>query len=141
MTGRELHKEWVGKRPTSMPGAIVRLRICEAQDNKCACGCGHVFDYSVDQIDVDHKLALKDGGENRESNLQGLLRQHHVTKTNAEATARGVANRHKAKAFAHQNKPSFATNRNGRMKKCMDGTVVLRATGQPVKSQRHEDTQ
>lgn len=99
MTGRKLHKEWIGRTPRSMPGRTIRLRICEAQDNRCACGCGHVFDYDVDQIDMDHKIALRDGGENRESNLQGLLRQHHVTKSNAEATARATAEKHKAKAF------------------------------------------
>lgn len=102
MTGRNLHKEWIGRRQTSMPSDNVQLRIGERQGNRCGCGCGHVFDYSVDQIDCDHIVALKDGGENREANLQLLLRQHHVTKTNAEATARATANRHKAKAFKHQ---------------------------------------
>jgi 5-methylcytosine-specific restriction endonuclease McrA len=110
-----------------MPGTLVLLRLYDKQDGLCACGCGTRMNLDTDQIDRDHIKALKDGGENRESNLQLLLRRHHVTKTNAENIARGVANRHKAKAFKHQQPASFQTNRNGKFKKRMDGTVVLRS--------------
>lgn len=99
MTGRNLHKEWIGRRPESMPTVKVLLRLFEAQDGICACGCGTKMDFELDQIDCDHRVALKDGGANVESNLQLLLRRHHVTKTSAENVARAEAERHKAKAF------------------------------------------
>jgi CRISPR/Cas system Type II protein with McrA/HNH and RuvC-like nuclease domain len=121
-------KPWVGRRPESMPGQIVLLRLYSKQDGKCACGCGMVMNLERDEIDVDHVVPLIDGGENVESNLQLLLREHHRTKTKAEATARSYERQHKAKAFRHMDKPSFQTNRTGKFKKRMNGEVVLRAT-------------
>ncbi len=94
--------EWVGKKPESMPTTKVKLRVLEAQDGKCACGCGMTINLDFDQADVDHKTPLKDGGENRESNLQVLLRNHHRAKTKVENSDRAAAERHKAKAFRHQ---------------------------------------
>jgi len=99
MTGRDLYREWIGRKPTSMPTVKVLLRLFDAQNGICACGCGTPMNFERDQIDCDHKIPLKDGGENRESNLQLLLRRHHVTKTSAENVARAEAERHKAKAF------------------------------------------
>jgi 5-methylcytosine-specific restriction endonuclease McrA len=124
--------EWIGRTDNSMPTIKVLLRLYERQNGLCACGCGTWMDLNVDQIDCDHTVPLKDGGENRESNLQALLRRHHITKTNAENTARAAAERHKAKAFRHERAPAFSTNRNGKFKKRMDGVLVLRATGEPV---------
>lgn len=98
MTPRPV-EEWVGRRPQSMPTIKVLLRIYDRQAGICACGCGTLMNFDRDQIDCDHKTPLKDGGENREANLQLLLRRHHVTKTSAEAVARAAAERHKAKAF------------------------------------------
>lgn len=92
--------EWIGKRPESLPTVKVQLRLFDRQNGICGCGCGTLMDFNRDQIDCDHRLALKDGGENRESNLQLLLRRHHVLKTNAENVARAEADRHKGRAFA-----------------------------------------
>lgn len=129
--------EWVGKRPESMPSTAVQLRVLERQGGKCGCGCGIKVDFDRDQLDCDHIVALQDGGENRESNLQILLRKHHLTKTVAENIARGEARRHKAKAFTTtraRKKSSFKTNRDSKLKKRMDGTVVYRSTGEPARS-------
>jgi 5-methylcytosine-specific restriction endonuclease McrA len=98
MTGRAV-PEWIGRTPESMPTVKVLLRIFDRQDGICACGCNTRMNFERDQIDCDHRVALKDGGENREANLQLLLRRHHITKTSAEAVARAEAERHKAKAF------------------------------------------
>lgn len=92
-------EEWVGRRPESMPTVKVLLRIFDRQNGICACGCCTPMGLDRDQIDCDHQIPLKDGGENREGNLQLLLRRHHVLKTNAENVARAEAERHKAKAF------------------------------------------
>ena len=40
----------------------------------------------ADKRAVDHKKRLKDGGENRESNLQVILADKHVEKTAEENT-------------------------------------------------------
>jgi 5-methylcytosine-specific restriction endonuclease McrA len=131
MTARE-RPEWTGAKPESMPGIRVLLRLYDNQDGKCACGCETPMSFERDQIDCDHKIPLKDGGENRESNLQLLLRRHHITKTNAENVARGIANQHKAKAFSRPKRGRFLTNRDGKYKKRMDGVLVDRRTGEPV---------
>lgn len=92
-------KEWVGRTDESMPGIHVLLRLYAKQNGLCACGCGRTMNFERDQIDCDHILALRDGGENVEANLQLLLQEHHQVKTVAENIARGVERRHKAKAF------------------------------------------
>lgn len=106
MTARAV-PEWIGKRPESMPGQIVLLRLYAKQNGLCACGCGRVMNFERDVIDCDHKVALIDDGENRESNLQLMLQEHHRGKTRDENIARGEERRHKAKAFASLRKPKL----------------------------------
>ncbi|NGP19154.1 HNH endonuclease [Devosia aurantiaca] len=98
-------KEWVGRRPESMPGQTVLFRLHAKQGGICACGCGQVMNFNVDKIDCDHIVALIDGGENRESNLQLLLNACHKVKTAAEASARSEERKHKAKAFTALRRP------------------------------------
>lgn len=129
--------EWVGKRLESMPSTAVQLRVFNAQGGICACpdNCGIVMDFDRDELDCDHTIPLQDGGENRETNLRILLRKHHQKKTKAENIARGAERRHKAKALTTtraRNAGGFQTNRNSKFKMKMDGTLVLRATGEPA---------
>jgi 5-methylcytosine-specific restriction enzyme A len=102
-------KDWVGKTPEAMPGQTVLLRLYAKQNGLCACGCGRVMNLNRDAVDCDHKVALIDGGENVESNLQLMLQEHHRLKTATEATARSEERRHKAKAFTALRKPRFAS--------------------------------
>lgn len=91
--------EWIGKSADAVPTIHVLLRLYALQNGICACGCGQVMNLDRDEIDCDHKIPLRDGGENRESNLQLMFRDHHRTKTAGENVARGKERRHKAKAF------------------------------------------
>lgn len=91
--------EWIGRKPESMPTIHVLLRLYAKQNGLCACGCGMVMSMERDAIDCDHITPLRDGGENRETNLQLMLRKHHQDKTKAENIARGKERRHKAKSF------------------------------------------
>ena len=131
MTARAV-PEWIGRTPEAMPGIHVLLRLHVKQGGKCACPdeCGQVMDFDRDEIDCDHIVALKDHGENRETNLQLLRRKCHRTKTAAENIARADANRHKAKALTSRKKSSFKTNRDGPFKMKMDGTIINRKTGE-----------
>ncbi len=126
--------EWVGRNDDAMPPQSVLFRLYDKQGGKCACpdDCGIVMDFDRDEIDCDHTVALQDGGENRETNLQLILRKHHRKKTAAENVARGVERRHKAKAFTGRKKSSFKTNRDGPLKRRMDGTLIDRKTGEIV---------
>lgn len=99
-------KEWIGKTPEAMPGQTVLLRLYAKQNGICACGCGQLMNLNRDKVDCDHIIAVIDGGENRESNLQLLLHPCHKAKTSAEASARSEERRHKAKAFTALRQPS-----------------------------------
>ena len=99
MTPRAV-KEWVGKRPESMPGKLVKLRIYAKQNGLCACGCTTMLDLNRENsIHCDHIKPLADGGENIESNLQLMHAEHHVEKTKVENSQRSEARRHQARAF------------------------------------------
>jgi|GEM_PF-6011509 5-methylcytosine-specific restriction protein A len=106
-------KEWIGRTPEAMPGQTVLLRLYAKQNGICACGCGQVMNLNRDKVDCDHKLAIIDGGENRESNLQLMLHPCHKAKTGAEATARSEERRHKAKAFTALRQNQFPSQRLG----------------------------
>lgn len=91
--------EWVGRTDDSMPSDKVRKRLYDKQGGICACGCTRWMDFNSDAMHCDHKVALADGGENRESNLQMLLAEHHIPKTAEENSQRATALRWQAKAF------------------------------------------
>ena len=97
LTGRTV-PEWIGKTADSKPPAKVIDRLFLSQGGKCALTGRKMR--PGDARHADHIKPLKDGGENRESNLQLLLRKHHRAKTSIENTQRAEGRRHQAKAFA-----------------------------------------
>lgn len=72
--------EWIGKTPDSRPPPHVRVRIFTKYGGRC-----HWSDILIrpgDAWDVDHIIALINGGENRESNMAPILRgKPHKDKT------------------------------------------------------------
>lgn len=75
-------KEWVGKTPDTPAPPRVRLRRLLFYDRK---------DYLTgqdirpgDAFELDHIVALANGGENRESNLAPVLVANHKKKTAAD---------------------------------------------------------
>jgi 5-methylcytosine-specific restriction protein A len=81
--------EWIGKTPDTKVPPHVRLRIFRAHDGKC-----HLTGRKItpaDAWDLDHVIALINGGEHRESNLAPALRDKHREKTaeDVKAKARG----------------------------------------------------
>ena len=77
---------WIGRNLDAMPGKLVRDRLSRKQDDCCA-NCRKRFG-PKSRAHCDHILALIDGGENRESNLQMLCVDCHKAKTRDEAAAR-----------------------------------------------------
>jgi 5-methylcytosine-specific restriction endonuclease McrA len=85
LTGRAT-KEWLGKNADSKPPKHVSDRIWLRHEGKC-----HKSGRKIrpgDKWHMDHIIALKDGGENRESNIAPILDSEHRKKTSAENTAR-----------------------------------------------------
>lgn len=90
LTGRTV-PEWIGKTPDSKPTAKVIDRLFLRQGGKCALTGRKMR--PGDARHADHIKPLKDGGENREGNLQLVLADAHRIKTVAENSARAKERR------------------------------------------------
>lgn len=82
----ELHgraiPEWVGATPDTPCPLYVQARILLRQSRKCA--LTGVKIRPGDKTHADHKIRLKDGGANSESNIQIVLIPPHKEKTAVE---------------------------------------------------------
>lgn len=87
MTGRSV-PEWIGSTPDAKVPPRVRVRIFEREGGKC-----HLTGRKIrpgDQWDLDHGIALINGGEHRESNLFPALRDKHRKKTAADVAEKAA---------------------------------------------------
>lgn len=87
--------EWIGKNDDVMPPPRVRLRIFDAHGGVC-----HISQRKIragELWDLDHVIALCNGGENRESNLAPALRDKHREKTADDVKQRAKDDRVRAK--------------------------------------------
>ena len=83
--------EWIGNSDDHRAPGKVRQRIFD-RDNRChLCGCEI---QTAQKWDLDHVVALINGGENREANLRPAHRKCHKDKT-----ARDVAEKAKVAAI------------------------------------------
>lgn len=87
--------EWIGKTDDSRPPPHVVLRIFERHSGIC-----HWSKRKIrpgDAWDVDHVIALINGGENRESNMAPILRgKPHKEKTAADVAEKSKVYRKRA---------------------------------------------
>ncbi len=74
--------EWIGATDDTPPPARVKARLWKLKPN-CV-GCGLPTNDSTRKPQFDHRIALVNGGENRESNLQILCADCHQVKTYAD---------------------------------------------------------
>jgi 5-methylcytosine-specific restriction protein A len=72
--------EWRGKDDNEPVPSRVRLRVFDKYEGRCMCGCYRKI-WGGYAWQCDHIVALINGGENRESNLQPLLIECHEKKT------------------------------------------------------------
>lgn len=117
--------EWVGATPDTTVPARVKLRVFH-RGGKCCAGCGRPLG-PADRKICDHKIALINGGENRERNLQTL----GATCCNPNKTAEDVAEKSAVyqRAIRHQGfkpksnwRPMPGTKRSG-IRRRMNGRV------------------
>lgn len=94
LTGRKV-PEWIGKTPESRPPKDVLDRIFLRQGGRCALSGRKIR--PGEATHADHIIPLKDGGENRESNLQIALEKPHREKTSAENSVREKERRQRLK--------------------------------------------
>ena len=88
-------EEWIGKTPDAKVPPRVRLRIFEREKGVCHLSGRKIT--PADHWDLDHKIALINGGEHRESNLAPALRAAHRAKTAEDVALKSKVARIKAK--------------------------------------------
>lgn len=124
MTGRTV-PEWRGKNPDSAIPPRVRLRVFEAHGGVCALTGQKIR--PGDEWDLDHKTALANGGEHRETNLHPVLRTAHREKTKADVALKAKADRVRKKHLGiAKPKAALPGSRQSKWKRKVNGTVVPR---------------
>ena len=126
--------EWIGKTPDQKIPPRVRLRVFEAFGGICAETGRKIM--PGDDWDCDHRIALANGGEHRESNLRPVLREAHRAKTAEDVRLKAKIERVRKKHVGAAQKPAYARipgSKGTRFKQKLDGTVIDRATGKPIK--------
>ena len=96
-------EEWIGKTDDSVPPPRVRLRVFEAHKGIC-----HISGRKImagEKWELDHVVALINGGENRETNLAPALSFAHKIKTRADVAEKSKVARIRAKHLGIHPKP------------------------------------
>ncbi len=122
--------EWIGKHDDQKVPDRVRMRIFDREGGICHL-TGEKIDPVRDEWDVDHKVALILGGEHRETNLFPAKREPHRRKTAVEMKVKAKIARTRKKHLGID-KPKSSLS-HPRFKRCMDGTVVDRRTGEVIR--------
>lgn len=107
--------------------ASERARIFTGSGGICHI-CGHKIDGGREPWDVEHVIPLEMGGDDHGDNLQPAHRSCHKNKTaeDAKHIAKAKRMQQRAMGIKRQSRSRFQTNRDGRFKKKLDGTVVPR---------------
>jgi 5-methylcytosine-specific restriction enzyme A len=91
MTTGRATKEWIGKTPDSHVPGYVKLRIWRKHEGIC-----HISKRPIrlgERWDVEHVVALCNGGEHRESNLAPALTDPHKQKTKDDLKMKAINDR------------------------------------------------
>ncbi|USJ24672.1 MULTISPECIES: HNH endonuclease [Ensifer] len=122
--------EWIAKHDDQKVPDRVRQRVFDREGGICHL-TGEKIDPVRDEWDLDHKVALILGGEHRETNLFPAKREPHRRKTAVEMKVKSKIARTRKKHLGIA-KPKSSLS-HPRFKRCMDGTVVDRRTGEVVR--------
>lgn len=87
--------EWIGTKPETPLPPRVKLRIVLRQHGRCD-GCGRKFDPKL-KPEFDHRPALVNGGQNRESMIVAVCHECHSARTKEDVAE-------KSKVYALQAK-------------------------------------
>jgi 5-methylcytosine-specific restriction endonuclease McrA len=84
--------EWVGKTDDTRVPDHVADRVCRKYDDRCQGPCGLKLGGKL-KAHMDHIIALINGGENKEGNLQPLCQFCHRLKTKLDVQAKSLTAR------------------------------------------------
>lgn len=130
MTGRST-PEWIGSSPDAAIPPRVRIRVFERHEGRC-----HLTGRKImpgDAWDLDHIQALINGGEHREANLAPALRDAHRRKTAEDVKLKAKIARTRARHLGIRQPSRMAGSRDSNIKIKLDGTIVDRRTGEPIR--------
>lgn len=118
--------EWVAKTHDTAIPARVKVRVFEKYKGICYLSGRKIL--AGDKWEVEHIIALANGGEHRENNLAPALVEPHKEKTKADRKITAKINRVRKKHLGldqARGKPILGSKKSG-WKRKMDGTVVRR---------------
>lgn len=122
-------EEWIGKTDDSPVPPRVRLRIFERWNGTCYLSSRPIR--AGERWDLDHVIALANGGEHREYNLAPVLVEPHREKTREDVALKSKVYRKKAAFLGIKRKkgrPMPGSKLSG-LKKGFDGIVRRRYDG------------
>lgn len=115
---------WVGRDDDAVPPPRVRARVFLAKDGRCH-KC-HRKIQPGETWTLEHLIAIVNGGRNAEDNLDVTCDWCLPAKNAADAAIKKKSASVRAKHLGLKPKTGFSTNRSGKWKRKMDGTVVRR---------------
>lgn len=122
VVGRRSVPEWIGATPDSKPPSSVRLRIFERHGGRCYLSKRKIM--PGDAWDLDHVIALCNGGENRETNLAPILRDKHREKTALDVQEKSKTDRMRLKHLGIRKRTGLS--KHPTLKRGLDGKVHRR---------------
>lgn len=124
--------EWRGKDENTSIPPRVKVRVFDRHGGKCA-HCGRSI-YGRLLACFDHIVALINGGENKESNLQLLCSECHTGKTKQDSHEKSVIYKKRLRHLGIKPKRRLIPgSKQDWRKRKLDGTVVDRRTGERIK--------
>lgn len=117
---------WIGKSDDSAIPPRVRLRIFERDGGVCWISGRKI--QAGDAWDLDHKIALCNGGTHSEDNLAPALRDKHREKTKLDVKIKAKVARIRKKNLGIKRKPSRAWGygKDDKFKMKIGGGIVPR---------------
>lgn len=117
--------EWIGKTDDAKVPPRVKLRIFESYGGHCYLSGRKIG--PADKWEIEHIVALCNGGENRESNLAPALKDKHKEKTANDVAEKSRVSRKRSKHLGAKRKSRpMPGSRVSGWKKHLDGTVSER---------------
>ena len=134
--------EWIGRNDDTPVPPRVKVRVFKRDGGKCQ-ACTAPIEGKLTP-EYDHKVALANGGEHRETNLQLLCKPCHAAKTKADVAEKSRVYQKTAKHIGVKlrNGPPMPGSRASGIKRPMrGGPPIDRRTGKPFQSRRTVERQ
>lgn len=129
--GERSVREWIGATPDAAIPPRVKLRVLKRHDFRCY--LTRIEIKPGDTWEIEHIVAITNGGEHRESNLAPALKEAHRGKTRIDLQIKSKRERSQKRRYGiTKSKTPLPGGRDSSLKRCMDGTVIDRRTGEVV---------